>query len=102
MELRHFLWEAGRGEVGGLVPRSPPHPSVCAVLKPCQPWWAEDVAGTLLLFPKSVLPVPTPGSKPASPSQDALVYVLDFLATCFLIPALYSGAPSNSFTPILL
>lgn len=53
-------------------------------------------------FPESVLPIPTPGSKRASPSQEPFVYFLDFLATYFLVPALYSCSPNNAFIPLLL
>lgn len=66
------------------------------------PWWAEDVTETLSLFPEPVLPIPTPGSKQATPSQKPFVYFLDILATYFLSPALYSCSPNKSFIPLLL
>lgn len=42
------------------------------------------------------------GSKRASLSQEPFAHFLDFLATYFLVPALYSCSPNNFFTPVLL
>lgn len=47
-------------------------------------------------------PFPPPGSKRASLSQEPFAHFLDFLATYFLVPALYSCSPNNFFTPVLL
>lgn len=74
----------------------------CSKTSCVSPRWAEDGAETLSLFPEPVLPIPTPRSKRASPPQEPFVYFPYFLATYFLVAALYPCSPNNSFTSPLL